>query len=262
MLDEVQRACKETGKPIQCIQKLSEKADDVPGIMFTTDNAAIFSTLGPDCKVAGGTSWLWARPEAFETLGVLFVDEAAQMSLANVLAVSHAAKTIVLLGDPRQLEQPMQGSHPEGTDVSALKHILANTRPLPLIAVSSLRKRGDFTRKSARSHLSYFTKTAAFESGSGEAAINSTGRVNGSGLRYLPVDHAEIKVPAPKKPKSSGIGRGNSRFESNLDRAGRERSPSNYGMWTLAKLAHRLELEVFTAAKSCSSESGKTACGV
>lgn len=124
LLDEVQKASKECGKLVQCIQKLSEKADDVPGIQFTTDNAKIFSSLGPTCPVDGGTSWLWARPEAFETLDVLFVDEAAQMSLANVLAVSYAAKTIVLLGDPRQLEQPMQGSHPEGTDVSALKHIL------------------------------------------------------------------------------------------------------------------------------------------
>ena len=56
---------------------------------------------------------------------MLFVDEAAQMSLANVLAVSQACTTLVLLGDPQQLEQPMQGSHPDGTGVSALDHILA-----------------------------------------------------------------------------------------------------------------------------------------
>ena len=42
------------------------------------------------------------------------------MSLANVLAISHAGTSVVLLGDPRQFDQPMQGSHPEGTDVSAL----------------------------------------------------------------------------------------------------------------------------------------------
>ncbi len=74
--------------------------------------------------VGYGTAWQWAAPEAFETVDVLFVDEAAQMSLANVLAVSQAAKTVVLIGDPQQLDQPMQGSHPEGTDVSALDHIL------------------------------------------------------------------------------------------------------------------------------------------
>src|SRR5947207_3023479 len=46
------------------------------------------------------------------------------MSLANVLAVSHAARNLVLLGDPRQLDQPTQGSHPEGTSVSALDYVL------------------------------------------------------------------------------------------------------------------------------------------
>ena len=72
-----------------------------------------------------------ARPDAFEAVDVLFVDEAAQMSLANVLAVSHAAKTVVLIGDPQQLDQPLKGSHPEGTDVSALDHILGGRRTIP-----------------------------------------------------------------------------------------------------------------------------------
>ena len=80
--------------------------------------------------VGGGTAWLWSRPDAFETVDVLFVDEAAQMSLANVLAVSQAAKTVVLIGDPQQLDQPMQGSHPEGTDVSALDHILGGEQTI------------------------------------------------------------------------------------------------------------------------------------
>jgi hypothetical protein len=62
---------------------------------------------------------------------VLFVDEAAQMAIANVLAVSQAAKTVVLIGDPQQLDQPMQGSHPEGTDVSALDHILGGDQTIP-----------------------------------------------------------------------------------------------------------------------------------
>lgn len=43
------------------------------------------------CSVDAGTAWLWARPEAFEGLNVLVVDEVAQMSLANVLAISQAA---------------------------------------------------------------------------------------------------------------------------------------------------------------------------
>ena len=75
-------------------------------------------------SVGAGTTWLWARPEYRGAVDVLFVDEAGQMSLANVLAVAQAADSLVLLGDPQQLEQPQQGSHPEGTEVSALEHLL------------------------------------------------------------------------------------------------------------------------------------------
>jgi len=200
LFDEVLRACKESGKPIQCIQKLSEKADDVPGIQFTTDNAEIFSSLGAACPVAGGTSWLWARPEAFETLDVLFVDEAAQMSLANVLAVSHAAKTIVLLGDPRQLEQPMQGSHPEGTDVSALKHILGEHATVAA-------DRGLFLEETWRLHpdICAFTSELFYEGrlrskpGLEQQGITSKGPANGSGLRYVAVEHAGNQSSSPEE---------------------------------------------------------------
>jgi uncharacterized protein len=67
---------------------------------------------------------LWSREQAFETVDVLFIDEAGQMSLADVLAVSQAAKKLVLLGDPQQLEQPVKGSHPDGAEKSALEHLL------------------------------------------------------------------------------------------------------------------------------------------
>ena len=47
-------------------------------------------------------------------MDVLVVDEAGQMSLANVVACSRGARNVVLLGDPQQLEQPLKGSHPDG----------------------------------------------------------------------------------------------------------------------------------------------------
>ena len=46
------------------------------------------------------------------------------MSLANVLPASQCARSVFLLGDPQQLEQPQQGSHPTGADLPALEHIL------------------------------------------------------------------------------------------------------------------------------------------
>ena len=60
----------------------------------------------------------------------MFFSQAGQMSLANVLAVSQAAKNVVLLGDPQQLEQPVKGSHPDGAEVSALEHLLAGQKTI------------------------------------------------------------------------------------------------------------------------------------
>jgi hypothetical protein len=59
-----------------------------------------------ELDVAAGTAWLWARPGLAASVDTLFVDEAGQLSLANVLAVAGAARNLVLLGDPQQLARP------------------------------------------------------------------------------------------------------------------------------------------------------------
>ena len=83
------------------------------------------------CDVVGGTPWLWAREEFEGAVDALFVDEAGQVSLANVLAVSPAAPVLVLLGDPQQLDQPIQGTHPPGAERSALAHLLGDAPTMP-----------------------------------------------------------------------------------------------------------------------------------
>jgi hypothetical protein len=125
LLDEVCRAADEIGVDLTCIQRVKERTTDQPRLRFTTSNATCLSALHDDCPVAGGTAWFWARPDAVDAVDVLFVDEAAQMSLANVLAVSQAAKTVVLLGDPQQR------THPDGVDTSALDHMLAGHQTIP-----------------------------------------------------------------------------------------------------------------------------------
>ena len=82
-------------------------------------------------NVAAGTVWLWAAEKSREMVDVLFIDEAGQISLANVLAMAHSARSIVLLGDPQQLDQPLQGSHPTGADRSALAHLLDGHDAMP-----------------------------------------------------------------------------------------------------------------------------------
>jgi uncharacterized protein len=109
-------------------------------------------------NLAAGTSWLWASEKSAGMVDVLFIDEAGQMSLANVLAIGAATESIVLLGDPQQLDQPLQGSHPPGADRSALAHLLGEHDTMPA-------DRGLFLEQTWRMHpdITHFTSTAFYE---------------------------------------------------------------------------------------------------
>ena len=76
--------------------------------------------------VVGGTAWLFSRPELADSFDYLFVDEAGQVSLANLVGMSNAARNLVLVGDPRQLPQVVQGSHPAPADLSCLDWMLCD----------------------------------------------------------------------------------------------------------------------------------------
>ena len=80
----------------------------------------------------GGTAWTMTGTNVPEgSLDLLVIDEAGQYSLANTLAVSRAAKNLLLLGDPQQLPQVTQGSHPAPVDESALGWLSASHATLP-----------------------------------------------------------------------------------------------------------------------------------
>ncbi|MDJ0355741.1 TM0106 family RecB-like putative nuclease [Paenarthrobacter sp. PH39-S1] len=87
------------------------KSDDAAAELLTTPGGALI----------GGTAWTMTGARIPENaLDLLVIDEAGQFSLANTMAVSRAAKRLLLLGDPQQLPQVTQGTHPEPVDESAL----------------------------------------------------------------------------------------------------------------------------------------------
>ena len=193
LLDEVMVAADERGLDLRAVRKISTGSPDVPQdprATLATTNPQVFSRLAGACQVAAGTAWLWARPEALNSVDVLFVDEAAQVSLANVLAMSHAGRSLVLLGDPQQLDQPIQGTHPDGTDVSALGHLLDDRQTIE-------EDRGLFLEQTWRLHpeICEFTSEIFYEGRLGPRSglelqrVVSTGPVSGAGLRFLPVLH-------------------------------------------------------------------------
>src|SRR5690606_30085016 len=110
---------------ISFVHKVKEFSENCPDEIVEVKSKSEKVIAGlKESKVGCGTAWLWAEDSSRETLDYLFVDEAGQMSLSHVLAASRAAKNLVLLGDPQQLEQPQKGAHPEGSDVAALAYLL------------------------------------------------------------------------------------------------------------------------------------------
>ena len=75
--------------------------------------------------VIGATVYAFAKQIAYDDpVDYLFVDEASQVALANLIVVTGAANNIILMGDQMQLEQPIQGTHPEPAGKSALEFML------------------------------------------------------------------------------------------------------------------------------------------
>jgi predicted RecB family nuclease len=83
--------------------------------------------------VIGGTAWDFSHEGRVPrgSLDLLVVDEAGQFSLASTIAVSLAAPRLLLLGDPQQLPQVSQGTHPAPVDTSALGWVMDGADVIP-----------------------------------------------------------------------------------------------------------------------------------
>ena len=174
-----------------------QKANDSDGcpderIVQTGSNKDVADALATgEANLAAGTAWLWAREEMVGAVDILVIDEAGQMSLADTLAVCQAGASLVLLGDPRQLDQPIQGVHPPGADVSALGHLLGESATVDP-------GRGIFLDHTWRMHpdVCEFTSEQFYEGrllareDLARQTVVGPGPLAGQGLRFLPVEHA------------------------------------------------------------------------
>jgi uncharacterized protein len=170
------------------VQKVSdaEDAEDHPGIVAVTDNNSTEIGLA---DVVGSTAWHFARYET-PAFDYLFVDEAGQVSLANILAMGRCAHNIVLVGDPMQLPQPLQGSHPGESGLSCLEYLIDGHRVIPP-------ERGIFLPESRRMHpaICRFISEAVYEgrlnndaAAASQMLVSSTGE-NLLGARFRAVEH-------------------------------------------------------------------------
>jgi uncharacterized protein len=174
----------------------AEPVEEKPYSEHDNHEAVAAGLLDGSIQLVGATSYAWSRELYQNRLDVLVVDEAAQISLANVVAVSPAAPRLILFGDPAQLEQPQRGVHPPGADVSALEHLLGDALTMPP-------ELGVFLAETRRLHpaLCEFTSRVFYEGrlralpGLEQQRIVQVGaepalaQLSGSGLRFVPVSH-------------------------------------------------------------------------
>jgi len=174
------------------MQKWEEQDDGSPGqITVVQSNGPVVDALSyGTANLVGGTAWLWAREDMQGLVDVLVIDEAGQFSLANAVAVSSAARSMVLLGDPQQLTQPTQAVHPDGAGISALDHMLDGHDTIPA-------DRGVFLDKTYRMHpaITAFVSQTSYDgrlasaNGLETQRVQAQGALCGSGLRWVPVVH-------------------------------------------------------------------------
>jgi uncharacterized protein len=138
-----------------------------------------------DCDVAAGTAWLFADPTHDQALDYLFVDEAGQVSLADALAMAACVRNVILVGDPQQLAQVIQGSHPPGSAASVLTHLLGDADTIPP-------DRGVFLERSFRLHpdvCAYISEEFYEGRLLPDPVTASRTTPLGAGLRYVEVRH-------------------------------------------------------------------------
>jgi uncharacterized protein len=152
--------------------------------------------------VVGGTGWDFANANKIprRALDLLVIEEAGQYSLANTIAVAPSARNLMLLGDPQQLPQVSQGTHPEPVDGSALGWLVDGHHTLP-------EERGYFLDYSFRMHpavcgpisrLSYDDRLRAREEVSGARHLEGVM----PGLRVLTVDHDGNSTDSPEEAQA------------------------------------------------------------
>ncbi len=127
LLQKIHDIAVHDGIDVNMLQK--NKIEDELSWSVSDDSQQVAKSIS-EFNVIAGTSFMWCLPAFKNSVDYLFVDEAGQLSLIDTLAVSRAAKNMVLLGDPQQLKQPQQGVHPDGTEVSALEHVLMDKRTI------------------------------------------------------------------------------------------------------------------------------------
>lgn len=160
--------------------------------LLKTGKAAIGMIHEATCL--GGTAWVFSREEMRKDFDYLFVDEAGQVSIANLVAVSASTHNLVIMGDQMQLGQPIQGTHPGDSGMSILEYYLQDHATIPkdlgVFLPTTYRMHPDVCRfisenvYEGRLHPAPITENRSIDLKSPSQLVKKS-----SGICFIPVEH-------------------------------------------------------------------------
>lgn len=131
LLDMVVEVARDQGVSFQGVKKSSGGNPDSVYKGECVTNVGRTGDIRLDADLYAGTAWLFSDPRLVDCLDYLFIDEAGQVSTANVVGMSSSTTNIVLVGDQMQLGQPMKGTHPGEAGMSVLEYLLQGRDTIP-----------------------------------------------------------------------------------------------------------------------------------
>jgi len=202
LLSEICTEARSAGRHVDIVQKADPgQGYESPFVRCMKQPDQVVAALDGDIDIVAGTAWLFCREDMTGTLDTLIVDEASQMSLANVVAMSGSARNLILCGDPQQLGQPTRGTHPDGADRSALEHVLGDAHTVAA-------HRGLFLDVTRRMHpalcevisdVFYDGRLTADRSCALQSVDTPDAGLRGAGLRFAPVTHRGNSVKSQEE---------------------------------------------------------------
>lgn len=185
------------GLDAEAVGKMDNRSDPPPWTDVTKpkDRAAFLGREGG--LVYGGTTWKFCSQDVPPgRLDLLVVEEAGQFSLAATVGAGVAARRLLLVGDPQQLPQVSQASHPEAVDESALAWLMEGAATIGA-------EQGYFLATSFRMHPALCARVSQLSySGRLQAAgVAADRELTGvaPGLGVVTVPHVGNSVQSPQE---------------------------------------------------------------
>jgi len=143
-------------------------------------------------QIFAGTKFHLASTYYEEKIDYLFIDEAGQMSVADLISIGNIAKNIILIGDQNQLGQPIKGNHPNDSGLSILDYLLSGKDTIS-------EDRGIFLNKSFRLHpkinefisSNFYEERLTYDEKTKNRSVqfNKNSIIQNSGIHYLEMSH-------------------------------------------------------------------------